>query len=216
MQVLRPQHFLTVAAAHYKPANDSLGDRICQASVREAEVIEGLHSINKTTSKALTEGTALWEEEDGFVYHQGKLYVPNVKELRHDVVKTCHDSITTGHPGKNGTMKLVSRYCWWPHMRGFITAYVEGCDKCQCYRKDIHPKAQIHPQEVPEGPWQIIGIDLIGPLPMFRGKDMILNIVDHYTNKSTCSLSLLKSLQMELPPFTSTMYSPCIGSLRKS
>ena len=68
-------------------------------------------------------------------------------------------------------------------MEGFITAYVEGCDKCQCYQKDIHPKVQIHLQEVPEGPWQIIEIDLIGPLPTSRGKDMILNIVDHYTKQ---------------------------------
>ena len=68
-------------------------------------------------------------------------------------------------------------------MGGFITAYVEGCDKCQHYQKDLHPKALIHPQEIPEGPWQIISINLIGLLPMSRGKDAILNIVDHYTKQ---------------------------------
>ena len=88
-----------------------------------------------------------------------------------------------GHPGKNGTIELVSRYYWWPRMAGFIMKYIEGCDKCQCYRKDIHPSAQIHPQEVPEGPWQLIVVDLIGPLPMSKGKDMILNVVDHYTKQ---------------------------------
>ena len=59
----------------------------------------------------------------------------------------------------------------------------KGCDKCQHYRKDLHPKAQIHPHEVPEGPWQLIKVDLIGPLPMSQGKHMILNIVDHYTKQ---------------------------------
>jgi hypothetical protein len=68
-------------------------------------------------------------------------------------------------------------------MGGFITSYVEGCDKCQRYRKDLHPKALIHPQEVPEGPWQIISVDLIGLLPLSHGKDAILNIVDHYTKQ---------------------------------
>ena len=68
-----------------------------------------------------------------------------------------------GHPGKNGTIELVSCYYWWPRMAGLFSAYVEGCDKCQRYRKDIHPKAQIQLQEVPEGRWQIIGVDLIGP-----------------------------------------------------
>ena len=91
---------------------------------------------------------------------------PNMKELCQDVVKTCHNSVTMGHPGKNGTIELVSHYYWWPHMAGFITKYVEGCNKCQCYRKDLHPKAQIHLHEVHERPWQLIGVDLIGPLPM--------------------------------------------------
>ena len=71
--VILPKHFQTVAAAHYKPASDTLGEHIRQASAREAEVIEGLRSINKITPKALTDGTALWEEEDGFVYHKGRL-----------------------------------------------------------------------------------------------------------------------------------------------
>src|SRR5258708_39991628 len=93
-------------------------------------------SIDKTAPKALTDGTTMWEEDDGFVYYKGRLYVPNDRSLRKEVVKTCHDAVTTGHPGKNGTIELVSRYYWWPRMGGFITAYVDGCDKCQRYRRD--------------------------------------------------------------------------------
>ena len=52
VQVLGPQHFQTVAATHHKPASDSLGDCIHQASQREAEVIEGLKSIDKTACNA--------------------------------------------------------------------------------------------------------------------------------------------------------------------
>jgi hypothetical protein len=183
VQVLKPEHFIRAAKAHFVPEVDSLGDRIRWASLREAEVIEGLKSIDKMAPKALTNGTAMWEEDDGFVYYKGRLYVPNDRKLRQDVVKSCHDAILAGHPGKNGTIELVSRYYWWPRMAGFISAYVEGCDRCQRYRKDLHPKALIQPQEVPEGPWQTIGIDLIGPLPVSRGKDAILNIVDHYTKQ---------------------------------
>ena len=65
VQVLGPQHFLAAAHSHFRPEIDSLGDRIRFASLREAEVIEGLKSINKTAPKALTDGTALWEEDNG-------------------------------------------------------------------------------------------------------------------------------------------------------
>ena len=54
----------------------------CQVLNKGAEVLEGLRSIDKKAPKALTDGTALWEEEDSYVYHKGKLYVPNIKELR--------------------------------------------------------------------------------------------------------------------------------------
>ena len=57
--VLGLEHFTKVAAAHFKPASDSLGDRIHQASAREAKVIEGLWSIDKTAPKALTNGVAM-------------------------------------------------------------------------------------------------------------------------------------------------------------
>ena len=47
LRVLGPQHFDSVAAALYKPAStDTLGDRIRLASQREAEVLEGLKSID--------------------------------------------------------------------------------------------------------------------------------------------------------------------------
>ena len=109
-KVLGPQHFLNTAQNHFHPEVDSLGDHIKWASLREAEVIEGLKSIDKTTPKALTDGTVMWEEDDGFIYYKGRLYVPNDHQLCKDIVKSYHDALTGEHPGKNGTIELVSHY----------------------------------------------------------------------------------------------------------
>ena len=130
VQVLRPVQLLAATLHHFSPEVNSLARCIHDASQREAEVIEGLKSL-RNVPKALSDGTAQWEEEDGLVYHKGKLYVPNNRQLQQDIVKSCHNTVTTGHPGKNGTLELVSRYYWWPCMGGFITAYVDGCDCCQ-------------------------------------------------------------------------------------
>jgi hypothetical protein len=86
VQVLGPQHFLNTVQAHFCPEVDSLGDCIHWASLREAEVIEGLKSIDKTAPKALTDGVAMWEEDNGFVFYKGWLYVPNDRQLCKDVV----------------------------------------------------------------------------------------------------------------------------------
>jgi hypothetical protein len=51
VQVLKPEHFIRAAKAHFVPEVDSLGDCIRWASLREAEVIEGLKSIDKLLLK---------------------------------------------------------------------------------------------------------------------------------------------------------------------
>jgi hypothetical protein len=56
-----------------------------------------IKSINKTAPKALTNGTAMWEEDDGFIYYKGRLYVPNDCKLCQDAVKSCHNAILAGH-----------------------------------------------------------------------------------------------------------------------
>ena len=49
--------------------------------------------------------------------------------------------------------------------------------------------------EIPEGPWQDISIDMIGPLPRSNGMDAIVVIVDRFTKMirlkaTTTSISL--------------------------
>ena len=71
VKVLGPKHFLAAAQEHFCPEIDTLGDCIQWASLREAEVIEGLKSIDKTAPKVLTDGTAMWEEDDSLFILKG-------------------------------------------------------------------------------------------------------------------------------------------------
>jgi hypothetical protein len=118
------------------------------------------------------------------VYYKGKLYIPNNKELRGDIVKSCHDSSAAGHPSKHSTLELVSRLYWWPQMASFVDKYVLGCEKCQRYKPAQHSKAVLQPQEVPAGPWQHVGIDLITQLPPSNHFNSIAVYVDHYSDQA--------------------------------
>jgi len=40
---------------------------------------------------------------------------------------------------------------------------------------------ELHLLEIPQGPWQEISINIIGPLPKSNGKDAIIVIVDRFT-----------------------------------
>ena len=133
--------------------------------------------------RKLTDGTLEWEEEDGLVYYKGKLYVPADKDVQTKLVKIHHDSLTAGHPGRNETLEAVTCLYWWPGMSSFIAKYVAGCETCQQMKPAAHPTAPLQLHDVPEGPWQMIRVDLITGLPKSKGFDVIAVYVDHYTKQ---------------------------------
>ena len=55
--------------------------RIREASEREAEVLVALEQLKKDGLKKLANGLPEWQEDDGLVYHRGRVYVPDDLEL---------------------------------------------------------------------------------------------------------------------------------------
>ena len=68
-------------------------------------------------------------------------------------------------------------------MAAFIKKYVAGCDICQRYKSTRHRRATLQPHDVPEGPWQTIGVDLITGLPRVGEYDAIAVYIDHYSKQ---------------------------------
>jgi len=79
-------------------------------------------------------------------------------------------------------MELLKRTYWWPGMKEDVKKYIQGCFKCQ-QNKVQHQKktGELHPLEIPQGPWQEISINIIGPLPKSNEMDAIVVIVDRFT-----------------------------------
>jgi len=87
---------------------------------REKEVVQALKK----------EDGLIWEE-DGVVYIEGRIYVPNSKNIREDILKKNHDSVDVGHPGQHRMMELIKRTYWWPGLKEDIKKYIQGCFKYQ-------------------------------------------------------------------------------------
>ena len=65
---------------------------------------------------------------------------------------------------------------------------------CQQVKPDCTKHAALlHPHSVPEGPWSVISWDIIGPLPLSRGHNTILVIVDKFTKQT-----LIEGIGMDL------------------
>jgi hypothetical protein len=79
-------------------------------------------------------------------------------------------------------IKLVSCLYWWPTLAQFVTRYIAGRNPCQRRKAGLHPPVPTQPLDVPEGPWQTVGVDLVTGLPDSDGYDAICTTVDHYTH----------------------------------
>jgi len=79
-------------------------------------------------------------------------------------------------------MELLKQNYWWPGLKEDIKKYIQKCFKCQ-QNKVQHQwePEELHPLEIPQGLWQEISIDIIGPLPKSNGMDTIVVIVDRFT-----------------------------------
>ena len=75
----------------------------------------------------------------------------------------------------------MSKY-YWPTLQKDIETYVKGCDTCQKVKaKNSTTATPLHPNEIPSSPWEIISVNLIGPLFQSKGKNTILVIIDQFS-----------------------------------
>jgi len=125
-----------------------------------------------------------WQEEDGLVTHNGRIYVPQDRKLRYDIVQAHHDTPIAGHPGRWKTQDLVTRNYWWPNVSQYVSRYVKGCDKCN--RAKTYPTApagKLTPNAIPTRRWQVVTTDLIMGLPESHGFNAIWIAVDRLSKR---------------------------------
>ena len=66
-------------------------------------------------------------------------------------------------------------------MKDDLMKYIKACQKCQRAKPDQSKRvAPLHPHDVPRDPWEIISVDLMGPLPESQGYGMVMVVADRF------------------------------------
>jgi len=87
------------------------------------------------------------------VYIEGRIYVPNNKKIKEEILKENHDLADIGHLGQHRMLELLKRIYWWPGLKEDVKKYVQGCFKCQQNKVQHQRKVgELHPLEIPKGP----------------------------------------------------------------
>ena len=81
----------------------------------EGDIIKEIRKNNtreKEVVQALKKGDGLTWGEDRVVYMEGRIYVPNNKKIREEILKENHNSVDMGHLGQQQMLELLKRNYW--------------------------------------------------------------------------------------------------------
>jgi len=92
---------------------------------------------------------------------QWKVCVPSPEQER--VLREAHDDPTAGHLGVAKTLVRLAKNYYWPGMLQIAAQYVRNCASCQKASQQLLP-GKLHATAA-EQPWEVVAVDLIGPLP---------------------------------------------------
>ena len=70
-------------------------------------------------------------EEDGLLTYKGRIYNPDVAELRRVVMDEIHQAPYSGHLGYQKTIAIARKQYFWPGMKKDMAEYILRCMKCQ-------------------------------------------------------------------------------------
>jgi hypothetical protein len=114
----------------------------------------------------------------------GQIAVPDLGDLREQVIAAHHTNTFSGHPGVARTADSIKRGYWWKGMKKQVAEYVSKCHECQTNKSAQHkPSGLLQPLSIPERPWSNISVDFVTGLPpMGEHKyDTITVFVDRLT-----------------------------------
>ena len=103
---------------------------------------------------------------------------------RKAAIESVHCVETGGHLGIDKTLDKLKERFFWPELTKDVKTYIKECYHCQSVKA---PKSYPVPPLIPitpSGTWQLVTMDIAGPLPETKDKNKyILAICDHFTKK---------------------------------
>ncbi|KAG7533312.1 Zinc finger CCHC-type [Arabidopsis thaliana x Arabidopsis arenosa] len=99
---------------------------------------------------------------NGTIVVNGRVYVPNDKGLKGEILKEAHQSKFSIHPGSNKMYRDLKRYYHWVGMKKDVAEWVAKCSTCQLVKAE---------HQVPSGLVQNL------PMPEWKGDHVMMDFV---------------------------------------
>lgn len=174
-------------------------NEIVDSSAKDPVITEVMKSLRSSRWQKELRYYELLQEEfcevEGILTRGKKIVMP--KELQPRVLALAHE----GHLAATSMKARLRSKVWWKGMDKDAEKFASTCRACQFVGNPDPPQPMVR-TEMPEYPWQYIGIDHMGPLP---SKDYLFVIVDYYSRfyevEVTRSTSAAETVRLMRPHF---------------
>ena len=103
---------------------------------------------------------------DGTLMMGHKLCVPNVGELKKEIMEEAHSSAYSMHPGSTKMYHTLREHCWWRGMKKDVAEFVSRCLICQQVKAEHQrPAGLLQSLQIPQWKWEKITMDFVVGLP---------------------------------------------------
>ncbi|RNA36428.1 Transposon Ty3-G Gag-Pol poly [Brachionus plicatilis] len=134
------------------------------------------------------------------------------KHAANYILRIYHDYDLSGHRSFENTLKSIQEKFFWIGMKSYIKNYCDNCDTCQRFKNTGKSYKAPLMQIVVKRPWQLIGIDFMGPLCKTPRGNLYINLerartkqkklydrqVYSHPNFKVDELVLLKNLKLKV------------------
>ncbi|KAL8089097.1 hypothetical protein AgCh_038752 [Apium graveolens] len=113
--------------------------------------------------KSMTGDEINTEKDDkGIMRYSNRIWVPNVQELKDEILAESHCSRYSIHPGSTKMYRDLKEYYWWPNMKRDVAEWVSKCLTCQRVKNEHQrPNGLLRHLEIPKYKWEQIAMDFI-------------------------------------------------------
>ena len=134
------------------------------------------HTTRARTVHPVSKGKEMaWSVKDDLLFFHNRVYVPDERSVREELLKQHHDDPLAGHFGTKRTTELLSRSYYWPNMEKEVHDYIRTCAVCQ--------RAKV-PRQKPYGELKVVTSARRAPPQMVNGFYHAAAAVALFTDRS--------------------------------
>ena len=144
-------------------------------------------------------GDEVWTiHVDGSLRYRGRVVVPQLTDLREEILREFHCSRFAVHPGGTKMYQDLRRQYYWSGMKRHVGDFVRRCLTCQQVKAEHQkPAGLLQPLEVAEWKWEHVTMDFVTHLPRTpQGHHVVWVMIDWLT-KSAHFLAVRMTFTLE-------------------